>query len=366
MIKAVIIGFAHMHVNEIAEYVYGQPNFNLMGCADVPAAVPEKTTARYTRTWNLKNVCSKFNVKQFDDFKGMLDELKPDIAFILSENFRKPMVVEECARRGVNVCVEKPVAVSLEEALKIKASAEKYGIEVVVNWPTTWREYIFRMKNALDRRIVGDLIKVGYINGHTGPLGKGARHRGVTQKAEAMTDAERASTWWYNKEYGGGAFLDIGCYGCMYSRLVNKEKALSVYAYGTNLNMPYCNAEDNIAAIIKYPNSMSVIEGTWTTPNAIIPSGPILYCTDGVIYCTKENGIPDVKAMDISGDPVEIPAVEYPRHMKNIAWEYSHHRLTGEPMYETLTLQRNLEVMAILDTAIKSGKSGKEEMVPCV
>ena len=54
MIKAVIIGFAHMHVNEIAEYVYSQPDFELIGCADVPATVPEKTTARYTRAWNLK------------------------------------------------------------------------------------------------------------------------------------------------------------------------------------------------------------------------------------------------------------------------------------------------------------------------
>lgn len=362
-IKAVIIGFAHMHVNEIVLYISEQPDMDLIGCADIKPEIAEISSAPYTRAWNIQNVCENYHVKFYDDYIGMLEELKPDIAFILSENCKKPEIVEECAKRGVNVSVEKPVAVSLEEAKKIKNSVDKYGIEAIVNWPTTWRPYIYKMKNALDKKIVGDLIKVYYINGHTGPLGAGARHRGVSKQAEAMTDEERSKTWWYRSEYGGGAFLDICCYGCMYSRLVNKEKAKSVIAYGTNLNTPCSNAEDNIAAIIKYPSTMSVIEGTWTTPQAIIPSGPVLYCRNGVIYCTKENGIPGVKAMDIYGNEVEVPEVEYPEHMKNIAWEYAHHMKTGEPVYETLTLERNIEVMALLDAAIRSAKSGKEEMV---
>lgn len=366
MIKAVIIGFAHMHVNEIALYIHEQPDISLVGCADVPAAVQEKTNARYTRSWNIKNVSENYGVRVYDDYSVMLDKIKPDIAFILTENYRKPEVVLECAKRGVNVSIEKPVAVSLEEAKKIKLIADTYGIEAIVNWPTAWREYIYRMKNALDKKIVGNILKVYYINGHTGPLGKGAKHRGVTSKADSMTDEERASTWWYQADKGGGAFLDICCYGCMYSNLVNKEKPLSIYAYGANLNTPYSDAQDNIAAIIRYPSAMSVIEGTWTTPNAVIPSGPILYCTEGVIYCTKENGLPNVKAMDIYGEPVAIPEVEFPGHMKNIAWQYAHHVKTGEPVYEILTLERNMEIMALLDAAVRSAKAGREQEVPCV
>ena len=152
----------------------------------------------------------------------------------------------------------------------------------------------------------------------------------------------------------------------MYSRFLNKEKAISVMAYSANLNTKFSNAEDNVAAIIRYPSAMSVIEATWTVPQAIIPSGPVLYCTEGVIYCTKENGVPGVKAMDIYGNNIEVPEIEYPEHMKNIAWHYAHHIKTGEPVYETLTLERNIEVMALLDTAIRSSKSGKEEMVPSI
>ena len=48
-IRTVVIGFAHMHVNEIVEYLMGQPAFEVVGIADVPAPTPEKTEARYTR-----------------------------------------------------------------------------------------------------------------------------------------------------------------------------------------------------------------------------------------------------------------------------------------------------------------------------
>ena len=86
MIKAVIIGFAHMHVNEVTEYIKNAEHMELIGMADIPPFAPELTDATYTRTWNLKNNSKKFNMTPYEDYKLMLDELKPDIAFILCEN----------------------------------------------------------------------------------------------------------------------------------------------------------------------------------------------------------------------------------------------------------------------------------------
>ena len=56
MIKAVIIGFAHMHVNEVTEYILGQPETLLRGIADVAPTHPEICEKRYTRDWNRRNV----------------------------------------------------------------------------------------------------------------------------------------------------------------------------------------------------------------------------------------------------------------------------------------------------------------------
>ena len=364
MIKAVIIGFSHMHVNEVALYISEQPDMELVGVSDVPSEVEQIPGLRYTPLWNLENVRETYCGHVYEDYIKMLDEVKPDIAFILTENCQKSAVVEECAKRGVNVSIEKPIAVDYDSAKEIKKSVDKYGIKAVVNWPVVWRPYILKMKNALDNKIVGDAIKLRYINGHTGPLGKGAKHRGVSENAEEMTDLQRSKTWWHQINHGGGVFLDICCYGCFFSKWFMGDGEKTVLSYGANLNTPYGDTEDNFAAIIKYDDKMSVVEGTWTTPRAVIPSGPMVVCTDGVIMCTggAENQ-PDVKAFDMYGNEVEIPEIEFEDKYKNMPWQYANHIVNGEEIHPMLTLDMNMQVMALLDAAIRSSKSGREEKI---
>lgn len=364
-IKAVIIGFSHMHVNEVALYISEVENMELLAVADVPSKGAEEIpTLRYTPKWNLQNVKDNYCANVYDDYKKMLDDIKPDVAFILTENCQKPEVVEECAKRGINVSIEKPIAISLAEAKKIKASVDKYGIEAVINWPVVWREYVMKMKAALDKKIVGDPVKLRYINGHTGPLGKGAKHRGVSDNAEEMTDEQRGKTWWHKQALGGGVLLDIACYGCFFSHWFMGEGAKSVIGMGLNLNTPFGDTDDNFVSCIKYDGKMSVIEGTWTTPRVVIPSGPMVLCTDGVIMCTggAENS-PDVKAFDIYGNEVEIPDIEFGEEFKNMPCQYANHIAKGEDIYPMLTLDVNMEVMKILDAVINSANSGKEEKI---
>ncbi len=363
-IKSVIIGFSHMHVNEVALYISECEYMELCAVAGVPSKAEKIPALRYTPEWNLQNVKDNYCSVVYDDYRTMLDEIKPEIAFILTENGQKPEVVEECAKRGINVSIEKPVAVTLEQAEKIEESVKKYGIEAYVNWPVVWREYVLKMKAALDAKIVGEPIKLRYINGHTGPLGKGAKHRGVSANAEEMTDEQRGKTWWHSSALGGGVFLDIACYGCFFSRWFMGQGAKTAISMGANLNTPFGDTEDNFAAAISYEGKMSVIEGTWTTPRAVIPSGPMVICTNGVITCTggAENA-PDVKAYDIFGTEVQIPEIDYAHKFKNMPTLYQNYKVNGEPMHEMLTLEANMQVMAILDAVIKSNDSKKEEKI---
>ena len=364
MIKAVIIGTSHMHVNEIALYITECVDMELIGVSDVPSDVDKIPPLRYTPEWNLKNVINNYCSVYYNDYKKMLDELKPDVAFILTENCQKPEVVNECAIRKVNVCIEKPVAVSLDEAKKIKKSVDENGIEAYVNWPVAWRPYLYKFKSALDSGVVGKPVKLRYINGHTGPLGIGAKHRGVSENAEEMTNEQRSKTWWHKESHGGGVYLDICCYGCYFSRWLLGNGAKSIISAGANLNTPYGDTFDNFGAIVKYDDKMAVLEGTWTTPRVVIPSGPMIICTEGVIECTggAEN-MPDVKAYDIYGNEIEIPDVNVGYNMKNLPCHYADHVKNGSDIMEMLTLDVNMDVMAILDSAIKSSLSSKEEKI---
>lgn len=366
IINVVIIGFGHMHVNEISEYIAGQPEMKLLGAADVPLDLQEITAARYTRAWNMQNLKSKYGTPLFDDYRTMLDELKPEIAFILCDNANKPAVVAECASRGIDISIEKPLACTLDEALQIRDMVRNAGIQAVVNWPVIWRPYVQQFVAAVRSGICGKLVKLNYQNGHTGPLGVGAVHRGVAEAAEDMTDAQRARTWWYNRLYGGGASLDIGCYGCFFSQLVQTDKPVAASALAMNLNTPCANTEDHVAYMIRYPKSLTVAEGTWIAPGGSLPAGPVAFCDNGVIYCERAEGSLVVKAMDLYGKPVEVPPCDFPENMRNLPWNIAGHRLHGQQLNEAVNLEHNVRIMALLDTVIKASNEHREVAVPAL
>ena len=364
MIKAVIIGFSHMHVNEIALYISQQPDMELAAISDVSSGIEETPPYRYTAKWNLENVKSCYCNNVYENYIEMLDEIKPDIAFILSENCQKHTIVEECAKRGVNVCIEKPMAMNCKDAEKIAACVKKYSIKAVVNWPVAWRTYLYKLKAVLDSGKIGEPIKMRYINGHTGPLGKGARHRGVCADAEEMSDEMRAKTWWHQISHGGGVYLDIACYGCYFTKWLMGEGAKTAIAYGSNLNTPFGDTDDNFAAVIGYDKKMSVIEGTWTTPRSVIPAGPMVLCTDGIVMCTgKTEDEPDVKAYDIYGNEIDLGNIKKEKCYENMAWQYADHIINGAPIGQMLTLEANMEVMKILDAVMRASESGKTENI---
>lgn len=365
MIRAAVIGFAHMHVNEVALYLSEQPDTVLCAVADAPCGVKTLPPLRYSAEWNKQNVVERYCRNYYEDYTEMLDAEKPDIVYILTENIQKPAVVAACAARKINVCIEKPIAVSYAEALKIKKAVDDSGITAVVNWPVLWRPYIHKLKAALDKKIVGEPVKMHYLNGHTGPLGKGAKHRGVAEKAQEMTDEQRAVTWWHSSRFGGGAFLDIGCYGCFFADWLLGSNEKSVYSYSADLNTPFGDTEDNFASIIRYDNKVALIEGTWTTPRAVIPSGPSVLCTEGILVCTggAENA-PDAVGYDLYGNTVTLDEPNLPDDSyKNMPCHYAYCLKNRKPIHEMLTLNANLHMMAVLDAAMKSAKERREEKI---
>lgn len=361
MFKMAIVGTAHMHANEIALYIHEHPEAELVGVADLVPAEPENTQARYTRAWNLKNIADTYGAPVFEDYREMLDQTRPDLSFILCENDRKKEAAFACAERGLDFCLEKPIAMTLDEAREIMDAAEKARVEAVVNWPVIWRPYVNQMIRTVKSGICGRPIKMEYINGHTGPLGKGAKHRGVSDAAEEMTDETRARTWWYQGKHGGGVFLDILCYGSLYTTWVLGNDWQSVTAMGMNLATPCCDCEDNAAALVRFEDRMAVLGGTWTTPNAIIMTGPAVFCENGVIYCSRdEEGKPCVKAMDIYGKDMPVPAYDQPEEMTNMVCNFIHHKKTGAPIHLPAQMSVNVDIIGLLEASVRSAREHRE------
>lgn len=360
----VIIGFAHMHINDVAACFYENPRICLAACADTVPVVPELNEGPYTRGWNLRFAQEHFGIRKvYQDYAAMLDEEKPDLAIITSENAWHRQIVQDCAMRGVDVCIEKPMAMSYGDALTMARDAQATGTLLLVNWPVTWRPYLHQMKQLVDEGVIGQVIQIKYRAGHTGPLGPGARHRGVQQTADPMTDLEKSRTWWHQRNCGGGAMLDLCCYGSLLAAWFIGEPAQAVMGMKGNFASQWGEVEDNAAMLVRFPRAMAIVEGTWTTPQADAPVAPVIYGSKGMLSCVRQDETFVIRMTDLTGQTREWSVKPAAGHLTDTATAYVHTRDTGTPLHETLATELNLQAMAILDAGIRSTVSGQLEPV---
>lgn len=359
-----IIGFGHMHVNNVAALYGEHPQVGWVACADTKPLKPELRVAPYTREWNQKFLMEKLGIpKKYDCYHEMLEKEQFDIIIVQSENAQHADIVEACAAKGVNVCVEKPMAMSLSDALRMARAVRANGTKLIVNWPLTWSPAARKAKELIDQGVIGRVLEVKWRAGHTGPLGPGAHHAGVSDTAAPMTGPERGATWWHQEAAGGGALLDYCCYGAMVSYWYIGEPGVAAVGMKANLNSEWGDANDNAALIVRFPRAMALLEGSWTTWDHGVPTGPIVYGQTGTLVVETVEGKQRVRLERGHGQTTIYEPDPLPEGRHDVAHEYIHHLETGELVHITLDLDFNLYAMAILDAGARAAASGKLELV---
>ncbi|TFG71156.1 MAG: Gfo/Idh/MocA family oxidoreductase, partial [Anaerolineales bacterium] len=208
-----VIGFSHMHVNELIDKFAVLPNVEWVACADTVPAVPPLSAKPSNRLANVQRARERTGIpKVYADYREMLDKEVFDIIIFCPENARHGEVGEAIADKGIHMVTEKPMSASLADALRLVRAVKRNNVELVVNWPTTWAPAIRKMKELIDAGMIGDVWEVKWRNGASlGPL---AYNTGD----DVFTEAEKGSEWWHQSDPGGGALLDYCCYGACLSR----------------------------------------------------------------------------------------------------------------------------------------------------
>jgi glucose-fructose oxidoreductase len=363
--RTAIIGFAHMHINNVAVLYHQHPQVEWAACAGTSPITPELRSAPYTREWNRARLQKELGISTYyEDYREMLRNEEIDIAIVTSENAQHPDICESCAGAGVAMCVEKPMARSMADAVRMARAARAAGVPLIVNWPFSWMPEGRKTAELVHNGAVGRPLMVKMRAAHTGPLGSGAHHEGVEEAAAPMTGEERAATWWHQEAAGGGAMLDFCGYGAMTSRWYLGESAVAVTGMRANLDSPWGDADDNGVMIVRYPHAMAVLEGSWTTHHRGIPSGPIVYGTEGTIVMDTAAPEGQTLRLERPGKDTEYVSCEpLPGGRSTVAGELIHHLDTGEPVHPSLAADFNLEVTGILDAGLRSADSGKTELV---
>ena len=357
-----IIGFGHMHINNVAATYAAHPQVEWVACADTKPLRPERRVEPYTRAWNQRNIVERWGLRTYEDYYTMLADEAFDIVIVTCENAQHPDVVEACTAAGVHVCVEKPMAASLSDALRMVRACQAAGTEMIVNWPLTWSPAARKAQELIAEGVIGRVLEVRWRSGHTGPLGPGVSHAGVGQAAEPMSGPERGATWWHQTAAGGGAMLDYCCYGAMVARWYIGEQAIAAMGMKANLDSPWGDADDNAMMMVRFPSAMALFEGSWTTRHHGVATGPIVYGTTGTLVVETREGKPIVR-LERGHETALYEPEPLPSGRATVAEEFIHHLETGDAVHPTLEMLFNLEAMAILDTRVRSAASGRLELV---
>ncbi len=286
-----VIGFAHMHINELMRTFAEVPGVEWVACADTRPARPELVEARFTRDWNKRHAHETIGIPRvYDDYREMLDAERFDLVLFCPENARHGEVGEAIAAHGAHLLTEKPMAASLPEALRIARAARAAERTMVVNWPTTWSPAVRTAHRLVREGAIGDVWEVKWRAGSMGPLAHGSTHPGIDGRAVEMSDVQKGATWWHHADTGGGALLDYTCYGACLARYYIGEPATAAFGIKANLLTPYGDADDNAIITVRFPRALAILEATWSCPDHGVPPGPLIYGSEGTLVVEGSGG----------------------------------------------------------------------------
>ena len=335
-IKVVALESAHPHIHSLIRQTQELEGAEFVGFAD-----PNPKHRAQTKERN------EFGDDMvFADYERLLDERQPDAAIICSTNTDHVKYVEALAPRGIDIMLEKPFAASLSDADRMIAACEQHGVTLMINFPTAWGPALRRAREIAQSGALGQVFQIAFRGGHMGPTGD-------------------FDTWWYRPQDGGGVLLDYCCYGSLVARWLVGEPASAVMGMRANLNSQWGDVEDNAAMIVRFPQAMALCEASWTTVDHGVSPGPIVYGSEGTLVADKAKAgqAPKVRVEKGGGRTEYHDCEPLPADRSDIAQEIIHRLETGDPLHETLDLDFNLEVMAILDAGVRSADSGHLELV---
>ena len=212
----------------------------------------------------------------FDTMDEMAAKTKPEAVTAFNTIFGHLSVVEFCAPRGIHVMVEKPLAVNMSHANKMRELAQKYKIQLLTNFETTWYATNQKAWNyIIEQKLAGDLRKIVFHTGHQGPFEIGCN----PEFTDWLTDPVLN---------GGGALTDFGCYGANIATwLMKGQKPLTVTCITQHIKPDmYPKVEDDATIILTYPKTEVIIQASWNWPFSrkdmeVYGQNGYLICEDG-------------------------------------------------------------------------------------
>lgn len=186
------------------------------------------------------------SILRFTDYRTMLESCKPELVSIATESGKHAEIALFCIEHGVNVIIEKPMAMSMSDADEIIKRSESKGVKVAACHQNRFNIAIQQLRKALEA-------------GRFGKLSHGSIHVRWNRNRDYYTQAPWRGTW----AEDGGALMNQCIHGIDLLRWMLGDEVEEVYGQTRQQLHDYLECEDIGMAVVKFKNgAIGTIEGT--------------------------------------------------------------------------------------------------------
>ena len=183
--------------------------------------------------------------KWYDELDDIIQNSGCEVVDICLPNFLHFEATLKAAAAGKHIIIEKPLAITIEEADEMIAACKKAGVKLMYAEELCFAPKYERVRQLVNEGAFGDVYMLKQSEKHSGP----------------HTD------WFYDINLsGGGVLMDMGCHAFGWFRwMLNNAKVKSVYAsMSTVLHKNRTRGEDNSVVIVEFENGVTAIaENSW-------------------------------------------------------------------------------------------------------
>jgi glucose-fructose oxidoreductase len=332
-LRVAVAGLVHGHAFGFFDQFQKRADLQVVGIVEAD----RQLAAQFSKTYKLEPGLF------FSDLEEMLKKTHPQAVLAYTNTHDHRRVVEVCARYGVPVMMEKPLAVSAEDARAIEKAAREGKIQVLVNYETTWYRSNRAAFELVHENAIGEIRKVVIHEGHPGP-----KEIGVGPEFLAwLTDP---------KLNGGGALFDFGCYGAdLMTWLMEGRRPDSVTAVTQHIKPDvYPRVDDEATIILTYPKAQAIVQASWNWPFS--RKDMEVYGQNGYAITVGRDQLrvrlPGQEEKLTDSEPLPAPEEDSISYLRSVL-------LGGRKPEGLSSLETNVIVTEILDAARQSAATGK-------
>ncbi|MEM3615372.1 MAG: Gfo/Idh/MocA family oxidoreductase [Candidatus Methanomethylicia archaeon] len=228
----------------------------------------------------LEKVKMKYDVEVYRDYHEILGDKRIEAITICTPSTTHAKIALEVIESGKNVLVEKPMTITVDEAMKILNKAKTVEVKLMVGHIERYNPAVQRVKDIVRKGEIGEIVLIS--------------SRRVSRWPERIGDV--------------GVIRDLAIHDLDLMRYITSREPTEIYAAAGSLKHKY---EDHANIILKFDsNPTAFIEANWITPKKIREL--TVTGSDGRVvidYITQE-----IRIEDYNG--VYIPNIQYEEPLK--------------------------------------------------